>query len=334
MLQLSNRTPFAAMPMLFPDAAGIDTMFAVVKGTFVIGERLTLADEQIPVTLQDQHYGDPLETSIRAPSDVSLPKLGTDIVLVGSACAPGDRPTWQMEVALSVASATKQLRVFGDRVWSNVAGAAATWVAPFVRMPIVWERAFGGTDESGDQVAADPRNPVGVGFRARNSTRAMAGTPLPNIEDPAQPISSPGHTPTPAGFGAIAPHWQPRRSYAGTYDAAWMDSRAPYLPHDFDPRFYQLAPAGLTTNGHLRGGEMVQATGVTPNGLLQFQLPVMRLAVSYVLDEGEEIRPALLDTVIIEPDAARLILVWRSALPVDKKALMVKEIRPSLLPAA
>jgi hypothetical protein len=200
-------------------------------------------------------------------------------------------------------------------------------------MPLIWERAFGGTDESSEPLAADPRNPVGVGFRGRNSARPVAGTSLPNIEDPQQPISSPSHVPPPAGFGAIAPHWQPRQSYAGTYDATWMETRAPYLPQDFDPRFCQVAPAGLATTGHLRGGEIVQATGVTPDGSLQFELPFVRLAVTYVLDRGEEMRPALLDTMIIEPDAARVVLVWRSALPCDKKALKVKEIRPALLSA-
>jgi hypothetical protein len=32
------------------------------------------------------------------------------------------------------------------------------------------------------------------------------------------------------------------------------------------------------------------------------------------------------DTVIIEPDADRVVAVWRAALPCDKKALKVKEI--------
>ena len=334
MLQLKNRTPFAAMPMLFPNAAGIDTMFAVVKGTFAIGDRLALADEQLPITLQDQHYGDPTKTSIRMPSDVSLEKLGTDVVVIGSACARDERPTWQMDVSLSVGAATKTVRVCADRVWGNVPGAAPTWVAPFVTMPLVWERAFGGHDASSEPAAADPRNPVGVGFRGRNSARPIAGMPLPNIEDPAAPISSPTQAPPPAGLGPVAPHWQPRQSYAGTYDNEWMENRAPYLPRDFDARFCQIAPPGLVAQGHLRGGELVQLMGVTPNGAIQFQLPTHRVEVTYVLDGGEQSRPALLDTVIIEVDARRAILVWRAALPCDKKALKVKEIRPSIVPAA
>jgi len=334
MLQLSNRTPFAAMPMLLPNAAGIDTMFAVVKGTFAIGDRLTLADEQIPITLQDQHYGDPAKTSIRMPSDVSLEKLGTDVVVIGSACAAGERPTWQMDVSLSVGPVTKTVRVSADRVWDTVPGAAPAWVAPFVKMPLVWERAFGGHDESSDPAAADPRNPVGLGFRGRNSTRPIAGTPLPNIEEPTALISSPTQMPPPAGLGAVAPHWQPRQGYAGTYDNAWMEQRAPYLPDDFDARFCQVAPAGLVTQGHLRGGDLVHLTGVTPREAIQFQLPTHRVEITYLLDGGDQSRPAHLDTLIIDVDARRAIVVWRAALPCDKKALQVKEIRPSIVTAA
>src|SRR5690349_10693658 len=139
MLQLNNTTPFAAMPMLFPDAEGIDTMFAVVKGTFVIGDQLALAEEQLPVTLADVHRGDPTKTSIRTPSDVSLQKPGTDVVLIGSAWAPGGQPTWQTDVSVSVGPLSRAVRVFGDRVWRAGVGASSEWVAPFVQMPLVWE---------------------------------------------------------------------------------------------------------------------------------------------------------------------------------------------------
>jgi hypothetical protein len=234
-----------------------------------------------------------------------------------------------MDVSLTVGPVSKTVRVLGDRAWQTGV-AAPTWVQPFVRMPLVWERAFGGRDESSDPVAADPRNPVGVGFRGRNSDIAVAGTALPNIEDPASPISSPTQTPHPAGLGPVSPHWLPRHSFAGTYDKDWLDTRAPYLPRDFDVRFCQIAPSGLSVSGHLRGGEPVHVVGASPNGTLEFALPTARVEVTYVLDQGQEVRLAALDTVIVEPDAGRVILVWRSALPCDKKALKIREISPAV----
>ena len=47
--------------------------------------------------------------------------------------------------------------------------------------------------------------------------------------------------PAPACLAPIAEAWEPRRSFAGTYDAAWQQGRAPYLPTDLDPRFLASA---------------------------------------------------------------------------------------------
>ena len=39
---------------------------------------------------------------------------------------------------------------------------------------------------------------------------------------------------------------------AGTYDDQWQTRRAPYLPEDFDARFFQLAPTGLVAASILK----------------------------------------------------------------------------------
>jgi len=335
MLQLKNGTPFKASLMLLPDVDGIDTVYAVVKGTFTLGSRLTLADEQVPVVLADQHHADPAGSSIKVASDVCLGKQHTDVVLLGSACAPAERPVWHMDVSLAVGSVRKAVRVFGDRVWDARTGVATiAHLTPFVRMPLTWERAYGGMDETEQGPAGHPRNPVGTGFRARGGTKPIAGTPVPNVEDPAALITSPADAPAPAGFAAVAPHWEPRRSYAGTYDDAWQAERAPYLPKDFDPRFFQLAPPGLVAAGHLQGDETVELRGLTPNGLLHFALPLLGIRVVYRLDASTQERAGVLDTVVVEPDTGRLVMVWRAALRCDKKALAVREVHTNILQAA
>jgi hypothetical protein len=330
-LQLKNRTPFKATILPLPDTDGIDTVYTVVKGTFTFARELTIAEEQLPVTLADEHYGEPGASSIRRPSDVCLGKPGTDVLLLGSAWAPGGRPVWQSDVSLRVGPLSKTVRVSGDRAWeSGSGGSVMSWVAPFERMPLVWERAFGGSDETDKGPVVDARNPVGCGFRAPHGSRPVHGLRLPNLEDPTAPISSPGSAPAPACFAPVGPHWQPRRSFAGTYDEAWQKQRAPYLPADFDTRFFQIAPAGLAAPTHLQGGEWVDVRGATPDGVLQFQLPVTRVRVNYRVDGGSEARPARLYTVIIEPDAGRVVLVWHAALLCDKKVLKVREIEVTM----
>src|SRR5690349_8557916 len=131
MLQLKNATPFAASLIVLPDAAGIDTIYAVVKATFAIEPPLRVAEEQTAVAFADKYYEDPLATSIEVPSDVCLGKPGTDVLLVGSAWAPNDAPTWQSDVSLRVGPVAKSVRVYGDRVWeAGPAGASISWVAP------------------------------------------------------------------------------------------------------------------------------------------------------------------------------------------------------------
>jgi hypothetical protein len=334
MLQLKNATPFKAAHMLLADVNGIDTIFAVVKATFTIADSVALADEQLPIVLSDEHYADPASSSIRVSSDVCLGKPGTDVLLIGSAWAPSNEPTWQMDVSVSVGPLRHTVRVFGDRVWDTRSGIASiAWVAPFVRMPLVWERAFGGSDANAKGPHIFRQNPVGSGFRASGSTQAVSGRPLPNVEDPEAPISSVQDMPAPAGFAPISPSWLPRSSYAGTYDEAWQRNRAPYLPNDFDPRFFQLARAGMVVPGYLQGGEVVDLRGVTPSGATRFTLPIVRPQVTYRRDTGSQTLPAVLDTLLIEPDANRFSLVWRSAFACDKQVLKVREVAVQLGPS-
>lgn len=326
MLQLRNHTGLAAAAYAAPDARGIETLFTVLKGTFDL-RRMddsgvpALAAQQLEVAMADAHHGDPETSSIRVPSDFGLGKPGTDVLLAGTARAPEGRPVEWMDVSLAAGPVRKVVRVFGDRAWDAAAGRT-TPPCPFLAMPLVWERAFGG----GDGPEVEARNPVGRGFVAPGTGSPPDGFVLPNLEDPVHRLAAWGDAPPPAAFAPVAPHWLPRRAWAGTYDDAWRAARAPYLPDDFDARFFQLAPEGLHAPGGLSGGEPVAVHGATPDGSLRFVLPRLALDVAYRLDDRTQAPPARLETVLIEPDDHRLVMVWRAALPCDKRLLRVREI--------
>lgn len=323
MLQLDNRTPFKASIAVLPDRAGVDTLFIVIKATLQLRPNLSLAQEQVPVTMADEYYGEPARSSLRSVSEMHIGKPGTDVLLVGSAQAPQGKPVARMGVTVSVAERRKQILVSGDRTWSSGSPTAAI---PFTSMPLVWERAFGGFHRTAERTLAEERNPVGCGFTGERSSAEMQRQSVPNLEDPGAPLQKLGQVSNPVCFAPICASWLPRRGYAGTYDENWQRTRAPYLPPDFDPRFLQCAIPELAFDRYLQGGERVQVEGCTPAGPLAFTVPVSPLDLA-VMVAGAEVRPpANLETLLIEPDANRLCMTWRAALPCDRQVLKVEKI--------
>jgi hypothetical protein len=331
LLQLKNKSPFAPAIALFPDEEGVDTLYVVVRATFDLGESLTIAEQQLPPLAQDEFWGDPTNSSLKYISDFHTGKPGTDVALVGNAWAPEGNAISEMYVYFGVAEKQKALKVSGNRYWQN---NHITAPEPFDTMPLVYELAYGGShtvEGEEPEHLIEEHNPVGRGFRGKRSDEEIQGMPLPNIEDPNHLIQSPDDTPPPAGFGFIAPPWQPRLQYAGTYDEPWQKTRAPYLPEDFDSRFFNCAHPDLTFDRYLKGGEPIKIRGASARGDLDFFVPACVFS-NKVKIAGSTKEPLLnLETVLIEPDEQRLSLTWRAALPCDKKALKVEEIELDLL---
>lgn len=328
MLQVVNHTPFMASLSVFSDPAGVETAYAVVKATFSIGVKgPVLAKPQQPLLATDVFWGDPVGTSLRAAGEFALLKPGTDVLLVGRAIAP--RPgTRVADVSVSVGPVTRTVRVFGDRRWQKSLGSwKPSSPQPWERMPLRWELAFGGVAApQGDQVPDhEPRNPVGRGLVARCES-PTEDQPLPNLEDPAALLADPHDRPPPACFAPIAPTWQPRRSFAGTYDAAWIKGRAPYLPQDFDTRYFHVAPPELIVPGFLQGNEPVRLAGFSLGEPIGFELPPCGLEVEFDFDGAQLPQTPKLETLLFEPDAGRFQMLWRCALAVDKKLLKLKQI--------
>jgi len=64
-----------------------------------------------------------------------------------------------------------------------------------------------------------------------------------------------------------------------------------------------------------RGGERVVLKNLTPDGVMQVQLPTLYFGFDTYLRRGRTSHRAQLDRVIVEPDDRRLVMVWRTALP-------------------
>jgi len=325
-LQVDNQTPFNALVSVLPDRTGADVPFVLLRATFTLEPAPELAAAQLPPAIADEYHGGATASSLRYASDWHVGKPATDVVLVGSAHAPNGRPVTSLLVGMVVNRRAKAARVFGDRVWTGMGGF--TEPQPFTEVPLTWERAFGGSHVLGTgEVLAEERNPVGAGFPGKWSAAERAGALLPNVEDPAHLLTSFGDRPDPVGFGFVASGWWPRRGLAGTYDGAWLQTRAPYLPEDCDPRFFCAAPRDQVFEPRLSGGEPIELLGVHPAGPLQFALPAWDLEGAARIAGSIERRPLSLETVLIEPDAGRLSLTFRAVFPWVKTALRLESIR-------
>ncbi|HEY8927094.1 MAG TPA: DUF2169 domain-containing protein [Polyangia bacterium] len=344
--EVENRTPFMFEALHLADEELRPLLVPLVKATFEIGKdgRCARAEEQEAVCLAGEPWGDdPGTSSYRYEPEIAFFKPATDVVLLGHARAPR-RDTTEMTVTFRVGARAglleKQVAVLGDRVWHRTAGITSpTRPLSFEQLPLTYERAFGGWDRSHADPTRhtfEPRNPVGTGFRGKGAFEE--GLRLPNLEDPQHPIRSLGDRPPPAGFGFVSPHWKPRAALAGTFDEAWQKSRAPLLPKDFDRRHLNAASPGLVASGYLRGDEPVLATGVHPSGrALSFALPGVRpprVAVRLAGSAAPTDVLLNLDTVIVDADHPRVLLLWRGHLPLrtgphDVRAIEVSEAAAS-----
>ncbi|WNG34737.1 DUF2169 domain-containing protein [Archangium violaceum] len=328
---IENKTPLVLEPLFLADEEMRPLLTLVVKATYDIGrDGLTLADEQVPVNVAGEYWGVPEESGYRYEPECAFIKPATDVVLVGHACAPAPGTT-EVLVALQVGPVRKAVRVVGERVWFKSMGSISmTKPRPFERIPLRYERAFGGWDRTDPDPAKhgfEPRNPVGVGFRA-SPRHFEEGLRLPNLEDPEQPLQRFGQAVAPASFGFVSPHWQPRASFAGTYDGAWTQKRKPLLPKDFNRRYFNAASPGLVAPGFLQGGEPVALVGASPLGRLAFALPRVIPKATVELAGSEDVHPALnLDTLILDTDEHRAFLLWRASVPLRDGPHDVRSVR-------
>lgn len=321
--RIHNLTPFEFAPLFLADAEGQPLFVPLLKATLAIGPdgRLRLPPKQPPVHIGGQWWGPPETSSFKFEPEGVTVKPATDVVLVGHAypAKAGDTETL---VGLRVGPMRKLVRVVGDRWWVKRAGLISkTAPQPFDKIPLQWERAFGGWDRHAPDPAehrCETRNPVGAGFRVRwwDEEPRVA---LPNLEDPDEAIAAFDDRPRPVGFGFLSAPWQPRAALAGTYDAAWMKGRMPLLPTDFDPRFLNAAPLDQIVQGYLQGHEDVSIVNASPHGALHFALPGQGLPPTFEVSlrsGGTHALRPVMDTLLIDTESHMVSMLWRAALPV------------------
>jgi len=256
------------------------------------------------------------ELGKEAMLDMGMPKPKGEVLVVGTCFASGGKPIPAHEVRLQIGPIDKTLHVFGDRFWKRKAGIVKTITdpLPFTEMAMSYENAFGGPDHK--------MNPLGKGCVPVTSDTGETVHPLPNIENPRDPIDSPKKKPDPAGFAPIDLTWPQRLDKVGTYDERWLRERFPGPAEDMDWTFFNAAPEDQQIDGFFKGNEPFEIKAMHPEKpLIQANLPgfTSRCFINQKADRGEQFKEieTCLDTVWLFPHAEKGIVVYRGVAEVQ-----------------
>lgn len=338
----------------------------VFKRTYQINKdgRCQLADEQIPIETECPRYNpDAKESEVSPPcwdSDYFAFKSATDVVVQGHAYAYSARATIDAELRLGQFS--RVIRVYGDRSCDLQSGRIHfSPPTPFEKMPLRYDRAYGGCDTTalarhGDPLVKKfdsirpewhlkrstryhyPRNPSGRGYLIEADRESLAALLLPNLEYPFDLVTPErlaiGNrlawlaAPLPAGLDWFDPGWFPRLACIGccprfnppqkpVSEIAFGWAPPEILQEKIAPnkklmpRFAQGASPGLSIPNLDLNAEFVLRNLFpdTPEG--RFKLPGAPPKVTIELStKDKKSAETQLNTVVIQPDARRLVLVW------------------------
>lgn len=323
-MEIINGTPFRLEATQATEKSGHAVLVIMCKGSYAFpaeeGGALLPAAQQMPILASDLFDGEPGLSTPLFESDYATRKRRCDIVVRATAHAPQGRPVRELDVAFRVGSCEKWAHVVGDRRWQmGLVGLTPSDAEPFTAMPITYGRAYGGSSEVRGEPYAHPANPVGCGYAGPRGEANLYGQPVPNIEQPGDPVAHIGGDYRPWSFGPIGRSWQPRLPLAGTYDDYWKDEIFPLLPGDFDDGYFQCTPPDQQID-HPRGGEEVRLLNLHPTRPhIHFRLPALDMPMA-VLDRKRRLTllEPVVDSVVLDAETERLIVVWRAQYPLRR----------------
>ena len=309
-MRILRETPFSFGYVVHALRPPQRAVIVVIKATFVPGTSGAWepAPEDAQVGCTAETFWDDDDTkSLRYDTDFALFKRNAEVLLAGTAHAPGGAPTTSVVASFRFGGVQRALAVFGERTWTPFGGVSEP--APFTALPLRWEHAYGGPGH--------PTNPVGIGADRRVP---------PRLEDPHALISEARDRPEPAGAFPIPRSWPQRTRLTGTYDGDWAKTRWPWLPDDFDWAYFSVAPPPQQVSGYFRGDEDFAWRNLDPEiPLVEGRLPGLRARAFLQMEpiESGEFRevPLVLDTVVLDADHRRVLCTWRGATAVASEAL-------------
>lgn len=235
-------------------------------------------------------------------------KHQAEVILVGRAYAPEGVPVRTLVPSITVGGVEKAIQIRGDSWW--IADGSVTEPSPFAHMPLRWERAAGGRGTD---------NPAGVPVGADAVADRWGRIPVPNLLPFGAVISASNAPIEPASFGPLRPDWPSRlarfRDHAGTWDPLqWMERP---LPEDLDPACFNVAPRDQTVEQLTRHERIVLSHlhPRHPHLVTHLRSPAPRASTRITgIEQSVALR---CDTLVIDTDRGKAVLVWRGQLAID-----------------
>ena len=311
-------------PKVEPKTSGLTVSF-FIKGVF----QLLPGKDPIPWPKGPGHVSGDLpingdkKQGLGYASDFVPYKPNAEFTAIGTAHPP-EEATTSFPVRMHVGDRMRELKVFGPWKWIRVHGITGEVPGPsgpLIPVPITYANAWGGPDFA--------LNPLGCG---------RVGEKTHLLEFPDSWIPNRDFTVGPAVFAPMPRDSPLRKSKVGTFDHQWAQTRWPWMPVNFDPSCYNSAHPKQWMNGYLRGDEELLFENMHPTiPLYRTRLPKLRArcfvtqTMNWSLDlKKEEAKrdflevPMDLDTLWVDMDQEKMILVWRGRTPL--RSLKLRDI--------
>ncbi len=322
-MDLRNQTAYSAG--FFNCVVAEDELMASVVGraTYRLQDDRLVLDDSDPLPVQS----DPLEfPEGKLDGETPFLRAGVDLIIVGQAHAPDEKPVRQLDMRIKVGKAfERSMRITGDRVWQkHNEELKPSDTAPFTQMSLGYKNAYGGKALSEAGMMDYSANPDGKGFYLTQDQ--ALGQPLPNLENPEQPVETWQDQPVPMAPGPYPMLW----SLRPLNSVELSDDQPQPKIKKIKPELYNNAHPAFIIYDPIQAGDEIYISHLMHEGAMHFTLPDMALHVHVQLEKRHFLFPLHLECIGILADIKRVFITSRVAfryqiIPMERRTVTLYE---------